>query len=86
MGCQSFITTQYEKIEQFCLLKSLGFPHRVVCIASGELNDAAVEKYNLKQLNDRKEFDPKAPLLENDSKTCGSRLLRHTWMRRIGMH
>ena len=27
--------------------QSLGFPYRVVCIVSGELNDAAVKKYDL---------------------------------------
>eukprot|EP00978_Attheya_sp_CCMP212_P025356 scaffold81399_cov43-Attheya_sp.AAC.2 len=27
--------------------KSLGFPYRVVCLVSGELNDAAVKKYDL---------------------------------------
>ena len=28
--------------------QSLGFPYRVVCIVSGELNDAAVKNYDLK--------------------------------------
>uniref|UniRef100_A0A7S2WH51 serine--tRNA ligase n=1 Tax=Eucampia antarctica TaxID=49252 RepID=A0A7S2WH51_9STRA len=64
-----FRVHQFEKIEQFCLVKddlevsqaeqkrmlaaaedfyqSLGIPYRVVCLVSGELNDAAVKKYDL---------------------------------------
>jgi len=64
-----FRVHQFEKIEQFCIVKddfevsqaeqkrmidcaeefyqSLGFPYRVVCLVSSELNDAAVKKYDL---------------------------------------